>query len=119
MPIEKQDIDQEGQLPSIYNRSIKILTEGGVNIQQAYEIIERCHDRFHKEAKPKIIEQALFRVLDELCNTPGVKLAGKIDAILAKTQFEIERSFVSSPDAEEKTIYRGPGGVELKESSNN
>lgn len=119
MLIEKQEIDPDENLPAIYDRSIRILADGGVDLQQAYEIIEKCHNRFHTEVKPKIIEQALFRVLDELCNTPGVRLAGKIDMIMAKTQFEIERSFVSEPDKEERTIYRGPGGVELKESSHN
>jgi len=96
-----------------------ILIDGGVNIQDADEIIRQCHEKFHREIKPKILEEAVQKALEDLCKIPGVKVGDKIDAVIEKTVFEVEKSFVGDPEKEEKTIYRGPGGIELKENSNN
>ena len=119
MPIEKQEIDPEEKLPAIYDRSIKVMTDGGVSFDEACSMIERTHEKFHQEVEPQIIARAIVQTIQ---NMPRDRLRlndENVQKIASRISFEIQKQFASDPKREEKTIYRGPGGIELKESSNN
>jgi len=120
MPIEKhKETDQEEKLPAIYDRSIRAMTDGGMSSDEAYELIENAHKKFHQEVEPQIIARAIVQVLQNMPRSGADLDDEDIQRIASKISFEIQRQFVSDPEKEEKTIYRSPGGIELKESSNN
>ena len=120
MPIENtEEINGEKELSSIYDRTIKILGEGGIDPEEAYRIIEKLHEEFHGRVKSDIIEQAAERAVNESKNLKKEDILKVLGNAAARVRREINRSLKSEPDKEERIIYRGPGGVEIKESSNN
>jgi hypothetical protein len=120
MPIENpEEIDDEKEPSSIYDRSIRILGEGGIDPEEAYKIIDKLHEEFHGRVKANIIEQAAERALDESKNLKSDDILRVFREEVIRARRKINRSLRSGPDKEERIIYRGPGGEEIKESSNN
>lgn len=112
-------MDHEEKLPAIYDRSIKVMTDGGISLNEAYALIESTHEKFHQEVKPQIIARAIVQTIQDMPRDGSQLNDEDIQKIASRISFEIQKQFVSDPEREEKTIYRGPGGIELKESSNN
>ena len=119
MPIEKQEMDHEQKLPAIYDRSIKVMTDGGVSLDEAYALIEGAHEKFHQEIEPQIIARAIVQAVQDIPRDGSQLNNEDIQKIASRISLEIQKQFASDPGREEKTIYKGPGGIELKESSNN
>jgi Glu-tRNA(Gln) amidotransferase subunit E-like FAD-binding protein len=119
MPIEKQEIDRVEKLPAIYDKSIKVMTDGGLSLDEAYSMVESAHEKFHQKVEPQIIARAIVQAIRDMPRDGSQLNDEDIQKIASRISFEIQRQFVSDPKKEEKTIYRGPGGIELKENSNN
>lgn len=122
MPIEKvkdyEKMVDEGRLPAIFDKSIKILVDGGIDHQDAKEIIAKCREKFRLNTMPAMIEKALKTEIQKRLDENNFSVED-IQDMASKISSEIQSQFVGDPTREEKTIYRGPGGIELKESSNN
>jgi hypothetical protein len=121
MPIEKSDNGLAAPEQSAGDAIAKnILIDGGIDKQKADFVIRTCHEKFHDEIKPQMMEEMARRVLQELHETP---FSGTLQEVLNTTNAIVEEEMRKLTEAgeekEEKTIYRGIGGVELKENSNN
>ena len=119
MPIENREIDHEEKLPAIYDRSIKVMTDGGVSFDEACSMVESAHEKFHQEVEPQIIARAIVQAVQDMPRDGSQLNNEDIQKIASRISLEIQKQFASDPGREEKTIYKGPGGIELKESSNN
>jgi len=112
-------MNSEGKLPTIYDRSIKVMTDGGVSFDEACSMIEKTHEKFHREVEPQIIARAIVQTIQDMPRDGSQLNDEDIQKIASRISFEIQRQFASDPKKEEKTIFRGSGGIDLKESSNN
>lgn len=120
MPIENsEEINNAKRASSVYGGSLKILGEGGIDPEEAYQIIEKLHEEFHGRVKPGIIEQAAERALDESKGVKGIDILKVFQNEVFRIRREINKSLKSEPDKKERVIYRGLGSVDLKEWSNN
>jgi hypothetical protein len=122
MTIEKakdyEKMVDEGQLPAIFDESIKILVDGGIDPRDAKVIIAKCQEKFRLKIIPEMIEKALIAEIHSRLDENNFSIED-IESMASKISFEIQRQFVSDQKNEEKTVYKGPGGIELKESSYN
>lgn len=119
MPIEKQEeLDQGEQLPSIYDSSIKVLTDGGLDNDSARDLIVKCYERFRKEVTPSMITNAWVEYIRQ--NPVEGRDLDDDDEEIIFTQLakNIQDKFSSKPGKGPKIIYKG-GGINITESSNN
>jgi hypothetical protein len=119
MTLEKnQDILPIPEMTEAYARAKSILVDGGIDIQKADELVRICHDKFQDTIKPKIVEEMAKRILRELQGAPGIKnLQELVDRMNEKMSMEIKNFTEIEKDRKNETIYRGPGGIEMKENS--
>jgi hypothetical protein len=121
MRIEKpEESGHEGKLSSIYDKSIKALVDFGISLEDAYDIIHKTNKRFYQKVAPDIILRATEKAVNRISAKENRLLShAEAQEIFDKMTTEIVKQFRSDPKKKEKTIYKGPGEVELKESSNN
>ncbi|HBB37482.1 MAG: hypothetical protein UX02_C0001G0383 [Candidatus Moranbacteria bacterium GW2011_GWC1_45_18] len=119
MPIEKQEkLDQEEKLPAIYDKSIKVLTDGGLDNDSARELIVGCYEKFQKQVTPGMIISAWLEYIQQN-PVEGKDLDDEDDnLIIAQLAKIIQEKFSSKAGKAPKIIYKG-GGINITESSNN
>jgi hypothetical protein len=120
MTIEKLGgFDQEGKLPSIYDSSLKVLTDGGLENDEARELILMCVERFQSEGITNLLNQAFIEYLNQNPVKDRRLDDDDIELIYEKLAEIIQGKLRGEPGKEPKLIYTSPGGIKITESSKN